>query len=78
VSAYVAVLVFTPEPVSFKIRESGIALEVFPKSREAPRRALGRAQLSRKSVLSVGFAADVGRCDVKGILAGRISWARPS
>jgi len=28
--------------------------------------------------LSVGFAAAIGRCDVKGMLAGRISWAHPS
>jgi len=32
----------------------------------------------REICLSVGFAAGIGRCDAKGILAGRISWAHPS
>jgi hypothetical protein len=29
-------------------------------------------------LLSVGSAANVGCCDVKGIVAGRISWEHPS
>src|SRR4029077_6363475 len=38
----------------------------------------GREQLSRKICLLVGFAADVGRCNVERISTAKISWAHPS
>jgi|SRR5580692_6106407 hypothetical protein len=43
-----------------------------------PRLGFSRWTAFQEIWLSVGFAASLGRCHVKGILAGRISWEYPS